>query len=439
MNKVALISLGCAKNLVDSEVMLGHLSEGGYVFISRPEEADIIIVNTCGFIQPAKKESEEALHRAAEMKKINRNKKVIAAGCYVERNTRELKKKFPDIDGWVGVKDFDKIIQAVEGKAYRKSSRPFLYDHQSPRLLSTPGGWAYVKISEGCSHSCSFCAIPLIKGPFRSRPISSIVQEVEQLASQGVREINLISQDSTYYGRDLGMKDGLPLLLGRLLEIKPVAWIRILYGYPEEVSDSLLDIMKDDRICSYLDIPLQHSDPGIIQHMKRGLDGKRAMRLIEKIRKKLPGVALRTSLIVGFPGEGQKEFDNLEHFIREARFDHMGVFTYSFEEDTKGYTLGDPVDDHVKQKRKDKLMEIQSEISFSNNRKYLERRLDILVEGHLKQDETVLVGRGRFQAPEVDGVVFIDSEGNQGHKIHSIQKVEITDRDIYDLYGVFPE
>lgn len=437
MKKIALISLGCAKNLVDSEVMLGYLADNGYPFARLPENADIIIINTCGFIQPAKNEAVDSIKMALELKKKKGHIKVIVTGCYLERNSAELEAKFPGVDGWIGVNDFDKIVQVVEGKTYKKASRSFLYDHLSPRFQSTPAAWAYVKISEGCSHSCAFCTIPLIKGPYRSRPISSIIQEVEKLAEKGVKEINLISQDSTYYGRDLNLKDGLSKLLEKLVQIKHISWIRILYGYPEEVTNRLLEVMQDDKICSYLDIPFQHSDPGIVKHMRRGLDGEQALKLIKNIRDKLPDVAIRTSLIVGFPGEDQKEFENLEHFVRKAKFNHLGVFTYSLEQDTRSFTLGDPIEKNEKERRRDRIMYIQTEISYLINSKFLNRTMNVLVEGHLEQDNSVLLGRTQFQAPEVDGIVFIDSQGQDNNKINSIQKVEINSRDIYDLYGVF--
>ncbi len=429
--------MGCAKNLVDSEVMLGYLANTGYSFVSQPEDADIIIINTCGFIQPAKNEADDSIQMALDFKKKKGHVKIIVTGCYVERNSEELKDKFPGINGWSSVNDFDKIVQVIEGKTHEKAAKSFLYDHLSPRFLSTPTGWAYVKISEGCSHSCSFCTIPLIKGPYRSRSISSIVLEVEKLAAEGVKEINLISQDSTYYGRDLNLNDGLSQLLEKLTEIKSITWIRILYGYPEEVTNRLLDIMQHDKICSYLDIPFQHSDPEIVKQMRRGLDGERALELIQKIRNKLPDVAIRTSLIVGFPGEGQKEFENLEQFVRKARFNHLGVFTYSIEQGTKSFALGNPVETNEKERRKDRLMYVQTEISYLINGKYLNRNLDVLIEGHLEQDSSVLIGRTQFQAPEVDGVVFIDSQEEDTNNINSIQKVEINSRDIYDLYGVF--
>ena len=435
MKKVALISLGCVKNLVDSEVMLGYLDKAGYTIVTDPDDSDIIIINTCSFIQPARKEAIDALKKAVEIQRNKEKKKIVAAGCYVERNKEDLKKIFPQIDVWIGVNDFDKIVQAVEGKPFKSSTNCFLYDHNSPRLISTPPAWAYVKISEGCSHQCSFCAIPLIKGAYRSRSISSIVQEVKELASKGVKEINLVSQDSTYFYRDISLDNGLPILLKELLGIKKLEWIRILYGHPEEISDALLDIMKEEKICSYLDIPFQHSDPFIIKKMKRALDGKRALKLLQKIRKKLPGIAIRTSLVVGFPGEGKKEFDDLSNFVKEAKFDHMGVFTYSREEGTDCFTSGDPVKESEKRRRKDEIMEIQAEISYQANKKYLNQKIDVLIEGTLEADDRGLLARGMFQAPEVDGVVFINLEGKVPDVIKTVHRVEIIDTDIYDLYG----
>jgi ribosomal protein S12 methylthiotransferase len=435
VKKVALISLGCAKNLVDSEVMLGFLQKNGYTFVTDTQEADVLIINTCGFIQPARDEANETLASAIKTKKKGKKKKVIAAGCYVERNQQELKNEFPDIDVWMGVRDFDKIVSAVEGIPYKNSSQCYLYDHESPRFISTPAAWAYLKISEGCSHNCSFCAIPQIKGPYRSRSISSIKKECLRLVSQGVKEINLISQDSTFYGRDAGLSNGLVELLRELIDIKELEWIRILYGYPEEISGPLLEIMQEEKICSYLDIPFQHADTKIIKSMKRGYNGQRALTLIEKIRKKLSDISLRTTLIVGFPGEGRDEFTHLKSFVRSAKFDHLGVFVYSPEEGTDCLPLGDPIQHHVKQERLEEVFEIQAEISLKNNTKYLGQTLDVLVEGHLKDQPNVLLSRGRFQAPEVDGVVLINLDKSVADVVNSIQKVEITDRDVYDLTG----
>ncbi|MBS3818105.1 30S ribosomal protein S12 methylthiotransferase RimO [bacterium] len=437
MKKIALITLGCAKNLVDSEVMLGHLDKKGYEFVNSPKEADVVIINTCGFIQPAKKESRDTLNHVLKLKKAHPPKKIIAVGCYVQRDRERLQKKFPDVDAWLGVNDFDKIVPLVEGKTFSHSPRCFLYDHNSPRILSTPLAWTYVKISEGCSHQCSFCSIPLIKGPYQSRTISSIVEEVQNLTSQGIKEINLISQDSTYYGRDLGLEKGISLLLRELVSIPQLKWVRLLYGYPEEIDDSLLEVMQEDKVCSYIDIPLQHSEKKILNRMNRSMDGPRALKLLEKIRKKLPDVTLRTSLVVGFPGERKKEFQNLESFVRNARFDHLGVFTYSPEERTSCFPLGDPVKETVKKRRKDRLMEAQVEISFQNNQKYLNQQIDVLIEGNLKENPEVMVGRAPFQAPEVDGVVLISPSENISERANSIQKVEIFETDIYDLYGTW--
>ena len=435
MKKIALISFGCAKNLVDSEVMLGHMEKAGYSFATNPEEADILVLNTCGFIEPAKKEARDAIKKAVAFKKKEEGKKVIAIGCYVERYKKSLKEKFPEIDVWMGVNDFDKIVHAIEGKTFEKSTNSFLYDYTSPRSRQTPPAWSYVKISEGCSHECSFCAIPLIKGPYRSRPISSIVQEVEALSLQGVKEINLISQDTTYFGRDRGMEEGLTLLLQELLKIKNIDWIRMLYGYPEEISDSIIEIMQEDKICSYLDIPFQHSDPKILKKMKRAMDGKRALMLMEKLRKSIPDVVIRTSLVVGFPGEGKKEFDHLKRFVQEAQFDYLGVFTYSKEEDTSSFSFGDPIKESVKSRRRDKIMEIQADISYQKNERHLNQQVDTLIEGTSKNNPSVLIGRGKFQAPEVDSVILIEKPDDWTNVVNTIQKVEITGRDVYDLYG----
>ncbi len=435
MKTASLISYGCAKNLIDSEVMLGYLSDAGYVFIASPEEAHTIIINTCGFIKPAKEEALEALQNAVSLKKKDKRKKIVAVGCFIERYRYSLEKRFPQIDVWLGVNDFDKIVQAIEGKPFKKSKQCFLYSHASPRHLSTPPGWTYLKISEGCSHECSFCSIPLIKGPYRSRPASSIIKEAQYLASRKIREINIVSQDTTYYGKDKGLKEELPLLLRKLVKIKGIEWIRILYGYPEEINESLMEVMKERKICPYLDIPFQHSHPTIIKEMKRGMDGQRALKLIEKMRKRIPNLVLRTSLVVGFPGEGREEFADLKKFVQEAKFDHLGVFVYSLEEGTSAFSSGDPVEEKEKIKRKKKIMDIQADISFQNNFKYLNKQMDVLIEGTLKEDPKVLVGRTKFQAPEVDGVVLIPYAKNLLKVVNTIQRVEINDYDAYDLYG----
>jgi ribosomal protein S12 methylthiotransferase len=435
MKTVALITFGCAKNLVDSEVMHGYLDRAGYQFVSDPADADIVILNTCGFIEPAKAEAEDAIQEAAAGQAGNIRKKIIVTGCYSERYKEALQKRHPHVDAWIGVKDFDKIVQVVEDQAFAGSSRTFLYSHHSPRSISTPAGWAYIKISEGCSHQCAFCAIPLIKGTYRSRDIGSIVREAETLAARGVKEINLISQDTTGFGRDLGKKDGLSQLLQKLIEVRGIEWIRLLYGYPEEITDALLEVMQDPKICPYLDIPFQHSDPVLIKKMKRAMAGPRALKLLKKIRAKIPVLSIRTSLIVGFPGERRREFEGLIGFVKEARFDHLGVFTYSREEGTEAYSLGDPVPEAVKQKRRDRVLAVQAEISSGNLKKYVAQTIDVLLESAGPQDSHLLIGRSRFQAPEVDGCVLVERPKNSGRPDSPLGKVEIIASDVYDLHG----
>jgi ribosomal protein S12 methylthiotransferase len=432
---VSLVTFGCAKNLVDSEVMLGYLSRAGYAFLPDPEKADVVILNTCGFIIPAKEEADRALEEASALKKKSKGKILVAAGCYVERFKEDLRPKYPGVDVWLGVKDFDRVVPAIEGRSYRCGKETFLCGHKTPRLLSTPPTWAYLKISEGCSHECSFCAIPLIKGSYKSRAISSIVMEARELGRRGVKEINLVSQDTTYFGRDKGRQDGLVRLLRRLIDVPKIRWIRLLYGYPEEITDALLEIMAEEKICSYLDIPLQHADRRILKKMNRSLDGRRAFALLEKIRKKLPGVALRTSLIVGFPGEGRREFEGLKTFVREAAFDHLGVFTYSPEEGTAAFETGDAVSESEKLARQEDLMQTQAVISGVINKKYLNQQVEVLIDNPGTAVGRASVGRARFQAPEVDGMIYVRDERPEPGRLKPLEKVEIVATDVYDLHG----
>jgi ribosomal protein S12 methylthiotransferase len=409
LTTVALVTFGCAKNLVDSEVMAGILGREGFRFVDRPEVADVVILNTCGFIAPARDETDEAITRALSAKRAGTTKRVIVAGCGVERNRSELAARFPEVDGWTGVKDFDKILAVVRGEPYRRAKRTFLYDDRTPRALSTPASWAYVKISEGCSHGCAFCTIPSIKGAYRSRSVRSIIEEVRRLRRSGVREINLVSQDTTFFGRDRGDAGRLPRLLQDLGRIRDLSWIRI---------------------------PFQHADRNILRRMKRSMDGARALRLIDRLRERIPGLAVRTSLIVGFPGEGKREFAALKAFVRDAQFDHLGVFAYSREPGTSAWRLGDPVPESVKAGRRDELMAIQSEISARILRSCIGRTIDVLLEGASKDDPSILVGRTPFQAPEVDGLTFV-TRAHPSSPLPSspLVKVEITGSDIYDLEG----
>jgi len=433
---VALITYGCAKNLVDSEVMLGYLSRAGYVVSPQPEDADIIVLNTCGFIQPARDEAVEGIESALAFKKKRQDRMIVVAGCFVERYRPDLERRYPGVDVWLGVKDFDHIVEALERKPYERGLKTYLLGRETPRLLSTPSTWAYLKISEGCSHECAFCAIPLIKGAYHSRSIPSIVAEATGLARRGIKEVNLVSQDTTFFGRDRGREGELTRLLRRLADVREIRWIRLLYGYPEEITPGLLEVMKEPKICSYLDIPFQHADRGLLKSMKRSLDSRRALRLVEMIRKVLPDVAIRTSLIVGFPGEGRAEFLRLKKFVREARFDHLGVFTYSPEEGTCAFELGNPIPDSEKTRRRDEIMALQAEIAASIQQKYLQRRLDVLIDPSSSAGSEGIVGRTRFQAPEVDGVVLIEGGDLTAGPIRPIEKVEIISAGVYDLRGI---
>ncbi len=434
--RVALITYGCAKNLVDSEVMLGHLSRAGYVVSPQPEDADIIVLNTCGFIQPARDEAAEGIESALVLKKKRQDRIVVVAGCFVERYRPVLEQRYPEVDVWLGVRDFDHIVEALERRPYKHGLKTYLLGRETPRLLSTPSTWAYLKISEGCSHECAFCSIPLIKGAYHSRSIPSIVAEARELAGRGVKEVNLISQDTTYFGRDKGREGELIRLLCRLIDVRGICWIRLLYGYPEEITAALLEVMKEDKICSYLDVPFQHADRRLLKSMNRSMDGTRALRLIETIRRTLPDAAIRTSLIVGFPGEGRAEFLRLKKFVREARFDHLGVFAYSPEEGTGAFELGDPVPESEKARRQDEIMALQAEIAASVQQKYLQRRLDVLIDPLSSAGNKGIVGRARFQAPEVDGVVLIERGGKGNEPIRPLEKVEIISAGVYDLRGI---
>ncbi len=427
MKNLLLISLGCAKNLVDSEVMLGIFSSKGFKIVNDKSLADLIVINTCGFIKEAREESFQVIE---EIIKDKGNKKVAVVGCLTEMTKDKIKEKFPEIDYIAGVNDVERIVEIIEGEE-PFSNLPYIYSHNSPRILSTPKSWAYVKISEGCSHQCTFCSIPLIKGPMRSRPVESIVEEAEKLSEDGVREINLVSQDSTSYGRDLNLKNGIVELLKRLIEVKNLNWIRILYAYPEEVTDEFIEILKEEKIVPYLDVPFQHSHPEVLKRMGRSMDGKRAIKFIEKVRNKIPESTLRTSLIVGFPGEDEKEFNNLLKFVENARFDRLGVFKYSYEEGVKASVYGDPVPEHLKEKRKELLLLVQQEINLEKNSELIGKEIEVLIEGTSSENPRYLIGRAKTQAPEVDGSVI----ARKGKENDDFVKVKIEKIGPYDLFG----
>ncbi len=440
MTKVGFMSLGCPKNLVDSEVMLGHLRLKGFTLTPRIEEAEVLVVNTCGFIDSAKQESVEAILEAASMKEKGACRKLVVAGCLVERYRDDLLADMPEIDAVLGTRDIEHIAEVIgaDARTFEPEQDPsYLYDERSPRLLTTPKASAYLKISEGCDHACAFCIIPALRGAQRSRSVASVVAEARQLVAQGVLEINLVGQDTTDYGRDLGDPDALEKLIRALGAVEGLAWVRVHYAYPNRLTDGFLHALAETpNACAYLDMPLQHADAALLKAMARGGSRKAFLRLLEKARRIVPGLAVRSNFIVGFPGEDEAAFAELKGFVEEARFDHVGVFTYSPEEGTPAFALGDPVPARSKQKRKRLLLEAQQKIARSLNQAREGQLLEVLVEGVHEETELILKGRWRGQAPEVDGSVLI--VGGEP-RVNAIQQVRITKGHAYDLVGEVEE
>lgn len=435
--KVKVVTLGCEKNLVDSEIMSGLIHGRGYELVSDKEEATVIIVNTCGFIDAAKEESVNTILDMADLKQTGQLKALIVSGCLTQRYKEELMKEMPEIDGIVGTGDFHKINEIVDealaGKKPILVGNPvFNYEASLPRRVTTPRYTAYVKIAEGCDNACTFCSIPIMRGKFRSRSIESIIAEVEQLASQGVKEISLIAQDSTNYGTDLYDGFMLPTLLNKVSEVAGIEWVRLHYAYPGFFTDELIDtIANNPKVCKYVDMPLQHSEDSILKRMRRPGRQQDARALIAKIRERIPNVSLRTSLIVGFPGETEQDFENLKEFIKDVEFDRLGVFAYSQEQDTPASRLPDQVSDEVKEFRANTLMEIQREISNLRNGNRIGQVVDVLIEKYDGRGD-VYVGRSQYDAPEIDGEVFVT--GTQ-LKIGEVAKVRITHSFEFDLSG----
>jgi ribosomal protein S12 methylthiotransferase len=435
--KVKVVTLGCEKNLVDSEIMSGLIHQRGYTLVEDKEEATVIIVNTCGFIDAAKEESVNTILDMADLKQTGNLKALIVSGCLTQRYKEELMKEMPEIDGIVGTGDFDKITdivdQALAGRKPILVGNPvFNYDKALPRRVTTPRYTAYVKIAEGCDNACTFCSIPIMRGKFRSRSIESIIQEAENLASQGVKEISLIAQDSTNYGTDLYDRFMLPALLNKVSEVPGIEWVRLHYAYPGFFTDELIEtIASNPKICKYVDMPLQHSEDAILKRMRRPGRQRDARELIAKIRSRIPDVALRTSIIVGFPGETEQDFENLKKFVEEMEFDRLGVFTYSKEEDTPASRLPDQVPDEVKEFRANTLMEIQREISNRLNGRRIGKEIDVLIERYDGRND-VYIGRSQYDAPEIDGEVFV--RGSE-LTIGSFAKVRITHSFEFDLSG----
>ncbi len=413
------MSLGCPKNLVDSEVMIGHLQREGHTLTTDCSEAEILIVNTCSFIEGSKQESIEAVLEAAELKKKGACRKLIVTGCLAERYPTEIKSDLVEVDAILGTNQIPLITQAVAGAAVpppktfgRSDGDLYLYDHQTPRVLTTPPYTAYIKIAEGCDHTCAFCIIPRLRGAFRSRSLDSVVMEARTLAARGVKEITLVSQDTTSYGTDLGIEDGLARLLGALERVDGIRWIRFLYLYPKLVSDRLMRVMAEsEKICRYIDMPLQHASARILRAMKRGGSRSGLTRMIERIRRGVPDVTFRTTMIVGFPGETEGDFRELLGFCREVEFDRLGVFVYSNEEGTASFELGNQVSARTAERRHRRLMEQQAAISKRKNELLAGREFLVLIEGPSRESDLLIQGRLESQAPEIDGICLInDSE-----------------------------
>ncbi|HTB93328.1 MAG TPA: 30S ribosomal protein S12 methylthiotransferase RimO [Candidatus Sulfotelmatobacter sp.] len=441
MRKVGFISLGCPKNLVDSEVMMGILAREGYELTPRADDAEILVVNTCSFIEPAQKESVDAILEMAEHKKFGSAKKLIVAGCLVERYRDQILQQIPEVDAVVGTGEVERIIEAVEGDLKVLPAQPpaFLYHDLTPRIVTTPKHQAYIKIAEGCDHPCTFCIIPQLRGAFRSRRFESVVREAENLAAAGAREVTLIGQDTTSYGEDLGLRDGLAQLLERLAQVEDLLWVRFLYAYPNRVTQKMLETLAaHPRLAKYIDMPLQHASRNVLARMKRGSHGDAFLKLLERMRATIPGVALRTSFIVGFPGETDADFQELCDFVAAAKLDWMGVFEYSDVDNAGSFPLDGKVDAETINDRRNRLMALQKKISRENLRKRKGRTETALVEGPSKDNPLVWEARLESMAPDIDGKLYLtDIELPTGEIASSgdIVKVEITRTDAYDLIG----
>lgn len=435
--RVGMVSLGCPKNLVDAEVMLGLLRDAGYKIVNREESADVLIVNTCGFIGPAKEESIEAILELARFKERGRCKALIVTGCLAQRYPSELEKELPEVDAFVGTGEFCHVVgvvkRALEGQRVTLVGEPgFIYDHKTPRCLATPSYTAYLKIAEGCDNRCSYCVIPSIRGRYRSRPVESLVAEAESLAKSGVRELILVAQDTTRYGEDIYGRPRLQDLLRAVSRVDGIVWLRFLYTYPTRISHGLIEaVAEEPKVCKYIDIPLQHASERILRMMRRRGSIREVRELIGRIRDRIPGVVLRSSFIVGFPGETEADFKELLGFLGEMEFEHAGVFKYSPEEGTEAALLGECVAEEVKERRFHEAMEAQRRISRRKNEERLGRTYKVLIEA--PAPEGGLVGRSEAEAPEIDGLIYVT--GHENLRAGEFREVRITGAGDYDLVG----
>src|ERR1022692_2143165 len=419
--------------------MMGQLVARGHELTSHPDQAEVLVVNTCSFIDPAKKESVDTILEMAEYKKVGRARKLIVAGCLVERYRGDIREQMPEVDALIGTNELDSIVALCEGMEPTSGTpEPYLYHDLTPRVLSTPRHFAYIKIAEGCDQPCTFCVIPQYRGRFRSRRFESVVSEAARLFEQGVREINLIGQDTTSYGEDLGLADGLARLLERLAQIDTPRekWIRFLYAYPNRVTQRLLDTMAaHPALVKYIDMPLQHASARVLKRMKRGASGELFLKLIERIRRTIPGVAIRTSFITGFPGETAEDFEELCRFVEAARFDNLGVFTYSDEDTSASYALDGKVDGRIIQNRKRRLMAIQRKIARARNRSLVGAEMPVLVEGRSPETDLLWEARMATQAPEIDGVTLVNDFEGAEPRPGEIRRLRITEAHAYDVVG----
>lgn len=436
--KILFVSLGCDKNLVDTEMMLGILQQKGYEFTDDETEAEIVVVNTCCFIGDAKEESIHTLLEMAELKNSGQLKVLIAAGCLAQRYQEEIRKEIPEVDALVGTMAIEDITAAVEAVLQGNRTNYFRELNTKPvmpeeRVLTTGGHFAYLKIAEGCNKKCSYCIIPKVRGNYRSIPMEVLTRQAEALSQKGVKELILVAQETTLYGVDLYGKKSLPQLLRRLCEISGIYWIRILYCYPEEITDELIETMaQEPKICHYLDIPIQHASDAVLKRMGRRTNEEELRRRIEEIRGRIPDICLRTTLISGFPGETQEDFEELYRFVNDMEFDRLGVFPYSREEDTKAAEMTDQIPEEIKYLRRNELMELQQEISLEKGQAMIGSVLDVMVEGKIA-DEDVYLTRTYKDAPNVDGYLFLNTTASL--MTGDFVKVLVTDANEYDLIG----
>jgi ribosomal protein S12 methylthiotransferase len=446
MTKIGFISLGCPKNLVDSEVMMGQLQQNGYEITANAEEADTLVVNTCGFIESAKKESIDTILEAARLKTGGKATRLIVAGCLVERYRDELKAAMPEVDAFIGTSQINDILSVCDPKTNTRTlpviplgnqSATYLYDESTPRVLATPSHYAFIKIAEGCDRPCAFCFIPQMRGHFRSRRFGSIVAEAQQLAEEGVKELILVAQDSSRYGEDLGKQDALAHLLRELSHTDGIEWVRVMYTYPTHISDGFLDVLAEEpKAVKYLDMPLQHASQNVLKLMKRGGNRASLERLIERVRRRVQGIAVRTTFITGFPGETDADFEDLLAFVKNVEFDRVGVFTYSDEEGTPAYDLPSKVEPNVAKQRRARLMKAQAKISRRKNKARVGETVRVLFEGESNESELLWQGRMETQAPDIDGCVLInDVPEGFSPEPGDVVNVLITEAQQYDLVG----